>query len=279
MKQWLMGMGRACIAAAAAAKGYLHKEPLRGTRANQIRTATEGGGGGGVCRSMWPPRDLLIVCAFPGLLGSLSSRIILFKKSVNSSGLISKSPVPRESLVSERLISAARRQSRGDESSQKGGLRWSLGVSGLERRSGAEGGAQAPPVAPPAPTQHKVVVGGGAHGVEHVGFVGELKICGRRREYRRSLDHLPRVVLTGQLTGSRQIRQNTTTTSPNINTGSPARGEPPDEHDSGLRTKEEELRSGWEELHEELERLGEEEEEEPEEEKSSATSWREPEKD
>lgn len=31
----------------------------------------------------------------------------------------------------------------------------------------------------------------------------------------RSLDHLPRVVLTGQLTGSRQIRQNTT--SPNIN--------------------------------------------------------------
>lgn len=32
------------------------------------------------------------------------------------------------------------------------------------------------PVAPPALTQHKVVVGGGAHGVEHVGLVGDLEL-------------------------------------------------------------------------------------------------------
>lgn len=65
-----------------------------------------------------------------------------------------------------------------------GTRRSSLGVAALERRSGAGGGAQAPPVALPAPTQHKVVVGGGAHGVEYVGFVGQLKIWGRRRDYR-----------------------------------------------------------------------------------------------
>lgn len=48
--------------------------------------------------------------------------------------------------------------------------------------------------------------------------------------------------------------------------------------DSGLSTREEELRSGCEELLEELDRLGEEEDMELEE-KSSATLWSEPDRD
>lgn len=43
-------------------------------------------------------------------------------------------------------------------------------------------------------------------------------------------------------------------------------------------TREEELRSGWEELQEDVEGVGEEEDKEVEE-KSSATLWREPERD
>lgn len=57
-----------------------------------------------------------------------------------------------------------------------------------------------------------------------------------------------------------------------------ARGEQQDDDDSGFRTREEELRSGCEELQEELERVGEEEDMELEE-KSSATLWRDPERD
>lgn len=51
-----------------------------------------------------------------------------------------------------------------------------------------------------------------------------------------------------------------------------------EDEDSRLITSEGELRSGWEELQEEPERLGEDEDME-EEEKSSATLWREPERD
>lgn len=71
-----------------------------------------------------------------------------------------------------------------------------------------------PPVAPPALAQDKVVVGGGAHGIKHVGFVGDLQLFSavellKEAEvvtldvlhvvfFESSLDHLRRVVLTGQ---------------------------------------------------------------------------------
>lgn len=61
---------------------------------------------------------------------------------------------------------------------------FSFGVSapGLSSRAGR--GAKMSPVAPPAPTQHKVVVGGGAHGIKHVGFIWDLELWGRERKRR-----------------------------------------------------------------------------------------------
>lgn len=52
----------------------------------------------------------------------------------------------------------------------------SLGVAVLGLSSGAGRGAEMSPVAPPALTQHKVVVGGGAHGIKNVGFIGDLEL-------------------------------------------------------------------------------------------------------
>lgn len=51
-----------------------------------------------------------------------------------------------------------------------------LAVAVLLLRSQAGRGAKVSPVAPPALTQHKVVVGGGAHGVKHVGLVWDLEL-------------------------------------------------------------------------------------------------------
>lgn len=61
---------------------------------------------------------------------------------------------------------------------------FSFGVSvpGLSSRAGR--GAKMSPVAPPAPTQYKVVVGGGAHGIKHVGFIWDLELWGRERKRR-----------------------------------------------------------------------------------------------
>lgn len=61
---------------------------------------------------------------------------------------------------------------------------FSFGVSvpGLSSRAGGE--AKMSPVAPPAPTQHKVVVGGGAHGIKHVGFIWDLELWGGERKRR-----------------------------------------------------------------------------------------------
>jgi len=42
--------------------------------------------------------------------------------------------------------------------------------------SRAGGRAYMSPVAPPAPTQHKVVIVRGAHGVKYVGFVGYVEL-------------------------------------------------------------------------------------------------------
>lgn len=54
-----------------------------------------------------------------------------------------------------------------------------VAAPGLSSRTGR--GAQMSPVAPPALTQHKVIVGGRAHGIKHVGFVGDLELWGRKR--------------------------------------------------------------------------------------------------
>lgn len=53
---------------------------------------------------------------------------------------------------------------------------FSLGVAALGLSSRAGRGAEMSPVGPPALAQHKVVVGGGAHGIKHVGFVGDLEL-------------------------------------------------------------------------------------------------------
>lgn len=57
----------------------------------------------------------------------------------------------------------------------------SLGLAALGVSSGAGRGAKTSLVAPPALTQHKVIVGGGAHGIKHVGFVGDLELWRRKR--------------------------------------------------------------------------------------------------
>lgn len=41
--------------------------------------------------------------------------------------------------------------------------------------------AKISPVAPPALAQDKVIVGSGAHCIKHVGFVGYLELCGKKR--------------------------------------------------------------------------------------------------
>lgn len=51
-----------------------------------------------------------------------------------------------------------------------------LAVAGLLLRSQAGRGAKVSLVAPPTLTQHKVVVGGGAHGVKHVRLVWDLEL-------------------------------------------------------------------------------------------------------
>lgn len=59
----------------------------------------------------------------------------------------------------------------------------SLGGAGLGWISRAGRGAKASPVASPALTKHEVIVGRGAHGVKHVGFIGDLELwCGQRKE-------------------------------------------------------------------------------------------------
>lgn len=50
-----------------------------------------------------------------------------------------------------------------------------LGKASLGWISRAGGGAKTSPAASPALTKHKVIVGGGAHGVKYVGFVGNLE--------------------------------------------------------------------------------------------------------
>lgn len=54
--------------------------------------------------------------------------------------------------------------------------RFSLGVAALGLSSRTRRGAEMSPVGLPALTQHKVVVGGGAHGIKYVGFVGDLEL-------------------------------------------------------------------------------------------------------
>lgn len=70
------------------------------------------------------------------------------------------------------------------------------------------------PVGPPALTEHKVVVGGGAHGIKYIGFVRDLELFSIMELlaeaeimaadllhvvfFKSPLDHLRRVVLTGQ---------------------------------------------------------------------------------
>lgn len=58
---------------------------------------------------------------------------------------------------------------------------FSLAVAALGLSSRAGRGAQMPPVGPPALTQHKVIVGGGTHGIKHVGFVWDLELLGGKR--------------------------------------------------------------------------------------------------
>lgn len=58
--------------------------------------------------------------------------------------------------------------------------RSSLSVAALGWSSGAEGRAEVSPVAPPVPAQDKVIVGRSAHGVKHIGFVGDLELWGRK---------------------------------------------------------------------------------------------------
>lgn len=53
---------------------------------------------------------------------------------------------------------------------------FSLGLAVLGLSPGAGRGAEMSPVAPPALTQHKVIVGGGAHGVKNVGFIWDLEL-------------------------------------------------------------------------------------------------------
>lgn len=90
----------------------------------------------------------------------------------------------------------------------------SLGVAALGLSSRTGGGAQMSPVAPPALTQHKVIVGGGAHGIKYVGFVGDLELFSIVEHlaeveivaadilhvvlFKSPLNHLRCVVLTGQ---------------------------------------------------------------------------------
>lgn len=50
-----------------------------------------------------------------------------------------------------------------------------LGKASLGWISRAGRGAKTSPVASPSLTKHKVIVGGGAHGVKHVGFIGNLE--------------------------------------------------------------------------------------------------------
>ena len=73
-----------------------------------------------------------------------------------------------------------------------GELLWRTGTSSLGKaglgclaRAGRE--AQTPPVASPSLTEHKVIVGGGTHGVKHVGFIWDLELwCTRRNGKKRS---------------------------------------------------------------------------------------------
>lgn len=55
----------------------------------------------------------------------------------------------------------------------------SLGVAVLRLSSRTGDGAQMSPVGPPALSEHKVVVGGGAHGIKYIGFVRDLELWGR----------------------------------------------------------------------------------------------------
>ncbi len=52
----------------------------------------------------------------------------------------------------------------------------SLGMAALGLSSRTGGRAVMSPVGPPALTEHKVVVCGGAHGIKYVGFVGDLEL-------------------------------------------------------------------------------------------------------
>lgn len=57
----------------------------------------------------------------------------------------------------------------------------SLGMAALGLSPGAGRGAKMFSTAPPALAQNKVIIGWGAHGIKHVGFVGYLELWGRKR--------------------------------------------------------------------------------------------------
>lgn len=56
----------------------------------------------------------------------------------------------------------------------------SFGVTAPRLSPGTGGRAEMSPVAPPVLAQDKVVVGGGAHGIKYIGFVGDLELWGRK---------------------------------------------------------------------------------------------------
>lgn len=66
--------------------------------------------------------------------------------------------------------------------STSGQQQFLLGEATLRLSPGAGGGPQMSPISPPALTQHKVIVCGGAHGIEYIGFVRDLELWGRGNE-------------------------------------------------------------------------------------------------
>lgn len=131
---------------------------------------------------MFPPRSWLLRFCLALLFCTLWRLSRLFRRPFPQKGPFSVR-VPAHIVVAESHGIAAKQLIclRDELRKIQPGKMLSLGVAVLGLNSTARRGAIMSHMALPALTQQKVIVGGGAHGVKYVGFIGDLELWGKKR--------------------------------------------------------------------------------------------------